>query len=252
MSTIRFVNRGNTVWRGSTPRGGRIALAPGEFVTNPYFARFARLHSEKNDGKKPLLQEYDDGTPVGVEQLPENDGLVAPVIPRRQPIVPAAPPTTGCQTGCEAGCEFPAETAVSTVADINAKMGKGSPPLPATAFLTPAASMLATEHKLEPGIAPPIPSPAVGESVVPPAPNPVAPVAPQFNEGILSARTELQPEEVMVHFGLSEQSVLEVNSGYMKVLLEGKETYVSRYELGWKTHHLPSMKAHVTTNKSSV
>ena len=250
---IRFVNRSTTVWRGSTPRGGRIALAPGEFATDPYFGRFARLHSERNDGKKPLVQEYEDGTPVGVDLLPENNGIVAPVIPRRIPAAPVPLPPTGCETGCEAACQFPAETAVSTVSDINASMDRtsGPPPLPDTPFVSPAASMLPVEHKMEPGIAPPMPTFTKAAAPPPSTPAAAAP-PPQLNEGILNARTEHQAEEVMSHFGLTEQQVLEVNAGYMKVILDGDETYVSRYDMGWKTKHLPSMKAHVTTNKSGV
>lgn len=254
---IRYVNRSKEVFRASSPRGGRIALAPNEFTTNPYFERFARLASEPIKARgsalaRPLVKEWPDGTPYGVDTLPTNEGIRAPtsiVAPtQRLPHSQVVTPPSGCSTACEAACQFPAEVSVSSAAEINADMDKEfPPPLPDhpefVSPLTPAQSMRAVEHKMEPGMAPPIPTMASEIPIPPP---------PKVNENLLESHEAATTVAVMKHFNLKDEDILEVANGYMKVLLEGKPYYVSTTELGWKTDHLPAMKAYITKKAAAT
>lgn len=268
---IRYVNRTRGVLRFPTPRGSRMALAPGEWTTEKYYERFARLITQSNPGgKRPLVMEYPDGTPVGVDELPESQGVVAPrPVVATAPPTPQAPPPTGCATACEAGCQFPTEANPVVEDEINAAMDRdAAPPLPETqpadseasapeaatempaAAPTPAETMQTVEPQMEPGIAPPMPATAPADApaeTLPPSPTPTpetdAPPPPQVNEGVQGRASVAQ---VMEHFNLDDQQILETNEDYMKVLIDEKETYVSRLQLGWFTEHLTAMKTHVT------
>lgn len=234
-------------------------MADGEFTTDDYFKRFARLHSDKDKERKPLVMEYEDGTPVGEEPTPEVDRIQQPplrpvVASPRQP-TGVSPPPSGCETSCEASCEFPTQASPVEIDDINAAMDReNEPPLPeqpaAENSPTAAESMQTTENQLEPGIAPPIPG--IAPAPTPPAPQPsketeqsTAPPPPQVNEAV-SGQQRATPEQVMQYFGLGDQQILEITENWLKVLLDGKETFASRLDLGWTTTHLPSMKGHVT------
>lgn len=258
---VRYVNRSREVFRASSPRGGRIALAPGEFTTNPYFERFARLASEPirpirgNALSRPLVKEWPDGTPYGVEMLPTNEGIRAPtsiVAPtQRLPHSQVVVPPSGCSTTCEAACEFPAEVGGVAAGDINHEMDKDAPPpLPDhPEFPSPPTAvqaMRAVEHKMERGMAPPIPTLAAATDI------PVPPPPPKVNENLLESHESATTVAVMAKFNLKDEDVLEVANGYMKVMLEGKPMYVSTTELGWKTDHLPAMKAFITKKAAVV
>lgn len=250
-----------------------MALADGEFATDPYYERFARLHSQRNtSGKKPLVMEYEDGTPVGVDLPQESEGIQAPApevatAQAKTPSQSPPPPSSGCATACEGACQFPTESSPVSTDEINAGMDREpEPPLdeqpetvapppqqaatPPETAPTAADTMQTVEHQLEPGMAPPMPAEPSAAVPPPTPPGPVAagqtaPPPPQVNEGVgITSRAE--PRQVMEHFGLEDQHVLEVDPNWMKVVLDGEETYVSRLELGWKTTHLPSMKGHVT------
>lgn len=251
-SDIRFVNRTGGIVRLPTPRGNRIALVPGEWVSEPYYERFARRGNERPNDRKMLTQEYQDGTPVGMDTLPPDtgDSIQAPEQIRPNPVVPSVspPPPGGCATSCEGGCEFPAETSPATSDRINAEMNE--PPQ------TPAETMQAVQHELEPGIAPPMPAAPVATpavpSVVSPGNSPVSPVVspppadgppPLVNDEV---RELHNVADVMEKYALTDSDVLEVTDGYVKVTMGGEDTFVSRYDLDWTTTHLSQMRRHIT------
>lgn len=248
MSKIRFVNRTRQVFRCSTPRGGRIALATGEFVTDPYYERFARLHSEKDkDGKRVLVKEYEDGTPVGVDEITEDFTAHLPLPPQvngsKSAVNNRVELPVGCETTCEVACQFPAEMNPDTVDTINAEMDKSQP------VETPPLENI--DHNLvEPGMAPPINQNLGGDALPQPQPQhgekgSPAP-APMIDESLLNSRATI--EQVMNYYSLTEQDILDINNDFVKVTIDGENVYVSRIELGWRTPHLKAMKAHVTRN----
>jgi len=243
---IRFVNRTGVVQHFPTPRGARMALAPDEWTSDPYYSRFSRLANEQNPGgRKPLTMEYPDGTPYGVDKLPEGTSIQAPPVLSRSKAkrTPAAPITSGCTTSCEAACQFPAESSSShlTVDDINNSMDKQS------AQPLPDDSLKSAEEPLEAVIDPSMVAEAsesanTYDDELPPPPQ----VNGSVTTGVISV------EELMKHFNLDDQHILEVNEKYLKILLNGRETYVSRLQLGWTTEHLTAMKTHVTRLEATL
>lgn len=266
--TIRFVNRTRSVQRFPTRRGGRTALAPDEFFTDPYYERFSRLHTQPNpNGKRPLVQEYEDGTPVGVDELPEDTGVKAPTpdvaTPPKKPTTAPPPPTNkGCGLSCETSCEFPSESEPTVANDINQQMDKDAKqpeePLPDSmpedpAPPTAAESIQSTESDLEPGMAPPMPSPQSQPTTeLPPVTQPSdgsAAPPPQVNEGVQGRAT---PQEVMDHFSLEDQDIIAIEDNWVTYRKDGVENYASRLELGWTTHSITAMKAHVTRKTNTL
>lgn len=265
---IRFVNRSGRVAKFPNPRGGRTALAPGEWVTDEYFRRFSRLASEPNKNNKPLVQEYPDGTPVGVDDLPEGDDsvIVAPVQEPKVARAPVSKPSaSGCETSCESACQFDAQSNPTTVDDINREMDKNPEPAsapPLTGNLTedsqsPPPSPVSGTMQQSPPQQQTLPStpqaPVQGSMQQPqPAPAPApsatssAPPAPTINENIQGTRVSL--DQIKAHFQISDEQILEQKPDYFVLDLNGEKTFASRIELGWNTTHEPAMKAHITKN----
>jgi len=200
--------------------------------------------------------EYADGTPVGVDDLPEEDGIRKPLTTLTAPQSrrpQATPPPAGCDTACEGACQFPIETSPAVADDINAGMDKPptdpEPPLsdqPEASETPPTAAdtMLDAQHSLEPGIAPPMPSAASTPSPAPAATTASPP--PQVNEEISDSTDRATVSQIMEQFDLSDQDVLEMHADYIRIKVGGKREYASRIQLGWTTEHLTAMKSHIT------
>lgn len=249
-ATIRFVNRTSGAVKLPGRRGNRMALAPGEWVTDKYYERFARLASEPRTEAKPLTKEFSDGTPVGMDGLPPDDGdkITAPEQVRATPPVPGnmAPPISGCETSCEGGCEFPAETSVATANRINAEMD--NPPLEDQPQpQTPAEQMASMEQQLEPGMAPPIPTQTTVPS--PPQSPPPEPVnLPESSQELVSDEPQglASVDDIIQQYELSDDELLETNEHYVKAIVDGEDSYISRFDTNWVTSHLSQMRRHIT------
>ena len=197
-----------------------MTLAPGEFVTDPYYARFS-TGSKKN---KPILtQEGEDDTPVlstaefiGIKPLISGVTGVFSEMPK------VVLPPSGCQTSCEAACQFPAETSTETTSEINNIMNvvPATQPLVGNAF---------------PGDNPPE-MPKLPDLVSTPELTPEA-------EGTIRQHSL---EEVLQKHGLAETDVLETDDGFYKIMIGGVETFCSRYDLEFTTTNRAGVKRHLT------
>lgn len=226
-ANIRYVNRTKDTVRLPTRRGGRLALAPGEFATDDYYERFSRLANERVvQGMKFLTKEFLDGTPLGVDELPEDDRtrVHAPEIIRTgftpSPSIHVA--SAGCETSCEASCQFPVEVASSTIDDINRTMDRQE---------TPEQPFVPVTMQSEE-----TPPPIVDGETIPSA----ASEATKTEVG-----SQAPVEEVLAHFSLNVTDALDITPGYVKINRDGAEIFLSRYEVGFETVKLNQMQRHL-------
>jgi len=188
-----------------------MALSPGEFTTDKYYERFARMSADSNKGgKKPLLMEYMDGTPVGEDVLPDEDSVIQ--APPPNPIVASPtsdaspPPLDGCETTCEVACQFPAESIV-----------------------TPPEAASSSENEPQTPPAPKVDSDLLQK--------PIASLQAIMQMFSLSEQDilEVNPNYIKAVWHSDGQGSEQVS-----------EAYFSRLQPGWHTQHIKAMKSHVT------
>jgi hypothetical protein len=111
---FKYVNMSSDVVRLPTKSGGRCALRPGEYLTDPYYERVARNPEEPPGNGKSLVRIPLDQNPMDY-MTGQAHINVFPEIHERGRILEELP--SACQTTCENACMSVAETQPSTVSD---------------------------------------------------------------------------------------------------------------------------------------
>lgn len=229
---FKYVNASDQVVYLPNPRGGRLALAPGQFVVDSYYERYGRLPHEKPSANKVLLKVAIEGPPTTVD----NDiiGVVKPMnLPKIRFQTSLSTVGTNNQSVQEDGsCITACEVACMTVREF------GISPEPTeqqrTQYLNPVPS--------EPNWAETRSLEANTDTVL----NPMETTLDAGSSNKADSTLKLfTTQEVLARHGYAKEDVTQDREYYVFIAREGQLLYLSKLDLNFTCKKRADMLNHI-------
>ncbi len=250
MAKYKYVNASNQVVYVSSNGGGRIALAPGQSLSDSYYERFSRAPHEKPSANKVLLKVAIGGNPTTTPFSPDTNKKVTPkplpkIKLRSQVAVKGTRPATphhmiggACITACETACMTVAEFGIavdpkhpsSTIKMPN--KFEDVPPAPPVA-VTKSEDLVKKEEKEEKTVR--VIGKVTAEPVEEAAPKPEEPAKPKV----------YSTAELMEKYGFTKDDVSQDRDYFVFTVIDGKLKYYSKLDMNFVCTKRSAMLAHV-------
>lgn len=273
MARYKYVNMSTVTAYLPDPRGGRIALAPGQFVTDPYYERFARLPDEADNSGRSLIKVV---VSSGRNHSPFEE-IPRPQVTFRGPVMPGkvTPPPTKiggkCLTACEASCMSIVEFSLSMEAEERKEPKLEVPEVfeqeKTESTITDACIQpveVTTEERVESRVESSI---SVGESQETPSEAPG-----EKSKGVVSAddtkvdaqeipppaekkpskkTVEITTDYLLEKYGFTREDIINETADYVYVVGNGTYTYLSKLDPEFTCHNRPAILKHIKSKKKS-